>query len=128
MDLYKSIRIASKERFDVYFSLSLEDVKISHLELNSSIFEMEESELRDFLNMIDERGLLSEYISELKLFFKEIPEDRVEILLSMLMFSSGRINDECELCGYNDRVIGVDLIVDFLNNISDENKRINVKI
>jgi len=126
LDLRKGKRIASDERFDVYFSLDLEDVKISDAEFKMSIKEMDELQLRKYLSSIKKQNLLLDYKNELRLYSKEIDEDRIELLLSVLMFSSGRIKSGNQLTEYNEKFIDVYFLMYLLNVISDENHRYSI--
>lgn len=121
--LRKSKRIASDERFDVYLSLDLEDVKISDAEFKMSINEMNEPQLREYLSSLKYQNLLSDYKNELRLYSKEIDENRIELLLSAFMFSSGRIISDNQLTDYNDKFIDIYFLMELLKIISDENNR-----
>ena len=67
-----------------------------------------------------------DYKNELRLYSKEIDEDRIELLLSVLMFSSGRIKSSNQLTEYNDEFIDVYFLMYLLNIISDENHRYSI--
>lgn len=123
LELRKYKRIASTERFDVYFSLCLEDVKISDSEFLMSINEMDEEELEEYLSLIKAQNLLSEYKNELMLYSNEIKEDRIELLLSKLMFSSGRIETGEQLLGYDEQTINVYFLIDLLKSVKKEEYR-----
>ena len=123
LDLRKAKRIASDQRFDGYFSLSLEDIRISDQEFVLSINKMGESELRDYIEFLNKHSLITDYLSELRLYFNDIPEERIELLLSVLMFNSGRINTSKELNGYNDRILNIYYLIDFLKVMSNEKDR-----
>ena len=126
LDLRKGKRIASDKRFDVYFSLDLEDVRISDAEFKMSINEMNEFQLREYLSLLKHQDLLSDYKNELRLYSKEIDEDRIELLLSVLMFSSGRIKSTNQLTGYNDKLVDVYFLIELLKIINDENYRYSI--
>lgn len=120
MDLRKNKRVASSERFDVYFSINLDDVKISDAEFKMSISEMNEMQLREYLNSIKKQNLIFDYKNELELYLKDIDETRIELLLSALMFSSGRINSLEPLFEYNDQIVDVYFLEKILKRIQDE--------
>ena len=126
LDLRKGKRIASDKRFDVYFSLDLEDVKISDAEFKMSINEMNEPQLREYLSSLKHQNLLSDYKNELRLYSKEIDEDRIELLLSVLMFSSGRIKSTNQLTEYNDKLVDVYFLIELLKIINVENHRYSI--
>lgn len=123
-DIHQAMRIASKDRFDLYFSLSLDNIKISRKEVDNSLLKMKELELRDYVKTLNELGLFSEYLEEVKHNLSRIPEDRVELILSVLVFQSGRISEEnTTLIGADTETISVYTISDFLFRIADENSR-----
>ena len=126
LDLRKEKRIASPERFDVYFSLDLDDIRISDAEFKMSLQEMDEMQLREYLSSIKERNILLDYINELRLYIEDIDEDRIELLLSVLMFSSGIINTYDVLTEYNDKFIDVYFLIEILKQISEEEHRYSV--
>ena len=126
LDLRKNKRVASSERFDVYFSNNLDDVKISDAEFKRSINEMNEMQLREYLHSIKKQNLIFDYKKELELYLKDIDENRIELLLSVLMFSSGRINSLDPLCEYNDHIIDVYFLEKILKQIKDENCRYEI--
>lgn len=87
---------------------------------------MNEFQLREYLSLLKHQDLLSDYKNELRLYSKEIDEDRIELLLSVLMFSSGRIKSTNQLTRYNDKLVDVYFLIELLKIINDENHRYSI--
>jgi predicted KAP-like P-loop ATPase len=123
-ELHQTMRIASKDKFDLYFSLSLINVKISRKEVDYSLLNMEEAELRAYIKYLNEQNLFSDYFEEIKHNLSRIPNDRIELFLSVLVFQSGRISEKqtC-LIGANINDLSVYTISDLLFRIVDEGMR-----
>jgi len=126
-ELHQAMRIATKDKFDLYFSLSLDNIKISRKEVDNSLLNMEELELRAYIKSLNERELFSDYLEEIKHNLSRIPEDRIELILSVLVFQSGRIEaEEDKLIGFGTAAISVYTISDLLFRIGDENIRYSI--
>lgn len=126
-EIHQAMRIASESKFDLYFSLSLDNIKISRTEIDDSLLRMEEDELRAYIDVLNKRDLLDVYLKEIKYNLSRIPEERIELFLSVLVFQSGRIAEkETLLIGVDSTKISVYTISDLLFRISDENIRFNI--
>ncbi|MCR3921851.1 MAG: hypothetical protein NUK65_04940, partial [Firmicutes bacterium] len=125
-EIHQAMRIASESKFDLYFSLSLDNIKISRNEIDDSLLRMEDDELRSYIDAFNERDLFDVYLKEIKYNLSRIPEERIELILSVLVFQSGRIAEKkMQLIGA-DSTISVYTISDLLFRISDENIRFNI--
>ncbi len=126
-EIHQAMRIASESKFDLYFSLSLEDIKISRNEIDASLLYMEGNELRSYINVLNERDLFDVYLKEINYNLSRIPQERIELIISVLVFQSGRIAEkEIRLIGADSTKISVYMISDLLFRISDENIRFNI--
>lgn len=126
-EIHQAMRIASESKFDLYFSLSLENIKISRKEIDESLFRMKEEELRSYINLLNERELFSDYLIEIKHNLSRIPKNRIELILSVLVFQSGRIAEkDSRLIGGNSEKISVYTMSELLFKIDDENLRYNM--
>ena len=122
--LHQAMRIATESKFDLYFSLSLDKIKISRSEVDKSLLSMEEAELRDYINYLDDHELFDDYLGEIKYNLLRIPEGRIELFLSVLVFQSGRIAEEsATLIGNDIETISIYTISDILFRLEDENAR-----
>ncbi len=128
-ELNQAMRIAAKDRYDLYFTFSLDNITISRRDLNNSILNMEEQELRAYINFLNESKLFNIYLEEIKNNLSRIPEDRIELFLSVLVFQSGRVSEEqTHLIGANINDFSIYTISDLLFRIVDENKRHDIII
>lgn len=121
-ELLRANRIASPQRFDAYFSLSPEDIGISHSLLFDSITNMSEVRLKSLIAYLKENDLYKEYKSELTICINEIPKERLELILSVLMFKDGRISENNSLIGYENDLDEY-IVAKFLNAIENEEER-----
>ena len=88
---------------------------------------MEEAELRVYINFLAEHDLFDYYLSEIRHNLSRIPEERIELLLSVLVFQSGRISEEnATLIGNNTETISIYTISDILFRLEDENTRYGI--
>ncbi|MBU3153672.1 hypothetical protein LL037_17895 [Clostridium estertheticum] len=126
-EIHQAMRIASESKFDLYFSLSLDDIKISRNEIDDSLSRMKEDELRSYIDTLNQRDLFDVYLKEIKYHLSRIPEKRIDLILSVLVFQSGIIAEkEMQLIGADSTTISVYTISDLLFRISDENIRFNI--
>ena len=81
-ELHQATRIADPNTFSLYFSLSLDEIKISRKDLNRSILEMDRTALEKFLCNLEKDGLCNDYMQELASYVKahKVPKQRVEVL------------------------------------------------
>jgi Cdc6-like AAA superfamily ATPase len=123
-EIYQAMRIASGDKFSLYFSLSLESVRISRKEFDKSLLHMQGLELRGYMESLYEQELLDDYLKEIEHNLSRIPEDRIELFLSVLVFQSGRISEEQPyLTGANINNFSIYTIDNLLFRIADENSR-----
>ena len=88
-ELHQALRIASESKFDLYFSLSLENVKIPKIELDNSLLRMNTCELREYVTKLKENECLYEYMIEVERNLSRIPADRAQVLIEGLAFEHG---------------------------------------
>lgn len=112
-DLHSARRIADESKFDLYFSLSLEEVKISYRELENSFYQMNEASLRKFLSNLESVGLLENYMDELAwaIHAHRIPQQRIEILVrtvsqrSSIVTSDGAMKEAFSVYDLQDLIL-----------------------
>lgn len=75
-ELRRKNKVASKDRFERYFNLSLEDIKITQNQVENTIYIYSEEELRKYFDVLIESNALLDYLNELLAFAPEIPETR----------------------------------------------------
>lgn len=77
-------KIASKERIRRYFNLSLEEIVIDKKQIQITIFEYSDNELRDFLKKLLMEDRLVAYLQELLAYIKDVPKSRVSMFINAL--------------------------------------------
>lgn len=124
-ELHQEMRIAAANKFDLYFSLSLEDVKISRTEIDASIFKMDEKELKDYLVLLSERDLLHDFSNEIKYHLSRIPEERVGLIVTALLAQENSLIQRSRNASMGIRrdIFSVYTLSDFLFRIEDESAR-----
>lgn len=125
-ELHQALRIASESKFDLYFSLSLENVKIPKIELDNSLLRMNTCELREYVTKLKENEYLYEYIIEVERNLSRIPADRVQVLIEGLAFEHGSFDGEKTLVGANEVVFRTQCIRKLLMKIEDEQERYRI--
>ena len=125
-ELHQALRIASESKFDLYFSLSLENVKIPKIELDNSLLRMSICDLREYVAKLKEHGDLYEYIIEVGRNLSRIPADRVPVLIDGLAFEHGYIDGDKPLVGANEVVFRTQCIRKLLMKIEDEQERYRI--
>ena len=112
-DLHSARRIADENKFDLYFSLSLEEIKIPHSTLEDSFYQMDEASLRKFLSDLESEGLLENYMDELAwaIHAHRIPQQRIEILVrtvsqrSSIVASDGAMKEAFSVYDLQDLIL-----------------------
>lgn len=125
-ELHQALRIASESKFDLYFSLSLENVKIPKIELDNSLLRMSICDLREYVAKLKEHGDLYEYIIEVERNLSRIPTDRVPVLIDGLAFEHGYIDGEKPLVGANKAVFRTRCVFELLMKIENEQERYRI--
>lgn len=125
-ELHQALRIASESKFDLYFSLSLENVKIPKIELDNSLLRMSICDLREYVAKLKEHGDLYEYIIEVERNLSRIPTNRVPVLIDGLAFEHGYIDGEKPLVGANEAFFRTRCIFELLMKIENEQERYRI--
>lgn len=125
-ELHQALRIASESKFDLYFSLSLENVKIPKIELDNSLLRMNTCELREYVTKLKENECLYEYMIEVERNLSRIPTDRAQVLIEGLAFEHGSFDGEKPLVGANAVVFRTQCIRKLLMKIEDEQERYRI--
>lgn len=90
-DLLKNMRIANKERFDIYFLCDLSDIKVSRNVINSWVFELEKEQLECIFNKINKNGEIEYFLNEIESLVGEIPYNRLSLIASVLIILNGNL-------------------------------------
>ena len=84
-DMRKSMRIANKERFDIYFLSDLSDIKVSRNLINLCIFKFEKQQLRNVIKKINIDGEIVYFLEEMSSLVNDIPYNRLFLISSVLL-------------------------------------------
>ena len=109
--LYKN-RIASLDKIDAYFDLSLESIPINSYDKNS---------LNKFMESILREGKLLYYLSELSARIQDIPDDRINLFIEILISIQGK-DRERDLHKHL-TVVPTTKCMDILMDLLDKNKK-----
>lgn len=95
-ELHSIRSIADGEIFDMYFTLSLEEVKIPRRDLKNAFGQMDEVSLDGFLSELEREGRMETYMKELSIAVQahRIPAERVEILAKTVLPRSYKITSD----------------------------------
>ena len=125
-ELHQALRIASEAKFDLYFSLSLEDVKIPKIELDNSLFEMDTDTLRQYVAKLEKQENFHAYLIEVEQHLSKIPLDRVPVLIEGLAFGGGYIGKEKSLTGANRAFFRSKCFLELLMRIEEDQERYRI--
>lgn len=125
-ELHQALRIASESKFDLYFSLSLENVKIPKIELDNSLFEMDTDTLRQYVAKLEKQENFHAYLIEVEQHLSKIPLDRVPVLIEGLAFGGGYIGKEKSLTGANRAFFRSKCFLELLMRIEEDQERYRI--
>lgn len=93
-DMRKSMRIANKERFDIYFLSDLSDIKVSRNLINFCIFKFEKQQLKNVIKKINKDGEMVYFLEEMSSLVNDIPYNRLFLISSVLLSLQGEMEGE----------------------------------
>lgn len=125
-ELHQALRIASEAKFGLYFSLSLEDVKIPKIELDNSLFEMDTNTLRQYVAKLEEQGNFRAYLIEVEQHLSKIPLNRVPVLIEGLAFGGGYIGKGQSLTGASKTFFRSKCFLELLMRIEEDQERYRI--
>lgn len=126
-EIHQAMRLASDSKFNLYFSLALENVKISRKEVDESLFSMNEEELKSYVDRITSRNLLYDYTNEVKHNLDRVPEERFELIIRMLVNLNGKnIENNPKQIDTYPTVISVYTLSEMLFSIDDIDERYSI--
>lgn len=83
-ELRAHMRIGSKDRFDLYFKLNIQEIAITRSILKESIYNSNEEQLSILLKQINEKGKIIDYLEELRSKTSDIPYERISMFIKVL--------------------------------------------
>lgn len=117
---YKN-RIASLEKIDAYFDLSLESIPISQEKIRETIYSYDKNSLNKFMESILREEKLLYYLSELSARIQDIPADRINMFIEILISIQGK-DGERDLHRHL-TLIPTTKCMDILMDLFDKNKK-----
>ena len=84
-ELRRKNRIASQDRFDRYFNLSLEDIQISNEVINQTIYHYTKEKLDEYFKLLVEKDIVQDYLRELHSYLSDISFERTKVLIESFM-------------------------------------------
>ncbi len=126
-ELLRTQRIASLEKFDIYFSLSIENVEVSRSELERIIYYDNYDELLNKLMRFSEKGTVISFLIEMESQIINLPMSRVPVLLQVMVDISDSLKGVKAKVFFELTALtyGHMIIVELLKRYSDENERFN---
>lgn len=84
-ELLRKRRIGHIDIFDRYFSLEMDDKSISRQAFNYAIFQMDEVELENYVDIINNNKSIINFLKELQGAEDEIEKERIPVLITVLV-------------------------------------------
>lgn len=125
-DLHQEMRISDERKFNLYFSLSLEDISISRSELDYSLFYMNEEQLSEYISELDNRKMLSEYMTEFRLHLSRIPEERIQLFVNLFVLRTSKQFTNSEDIGFSISPFSVYTLSELLFRLDSPDKRFTI--
>lgn len=119
---YKN-RIASSEKINTYFDLSIESIPISQEKIKETIYSYDKNSLNKYMQSILQEGKLLYYLLELSARIQDIPDERINMFIEILIGIYGE-NGERDLQRHL-TLVPTTKCMDILIDLLDKNKKEN---
>ena len=83
-EIRRNMRIADGRRFELYFMMDLDDIKVSRSVINACIYQCDREKLIEIVVKINKDGNIVYFLEELRALIDEIPYDRLKLIVSVL--------------------------------------------
>ena len=93
-DIRASMRVAHEGRFELYFMLDLDDIKVSRSIINACIFELDRKALCTAIEEINNKGDIIYFLEEIRSLSDKIPYGRLSLIASVLLDLHGGFKGE----------------------------------
>ena len=122
------MRMAEDSRFELYFKLDFENVKVSRTTINACINDMDENAIKALVIDINEQGKTIYFLEEIRSLVDKIPYERIPVIFKAFLDGGS------ELKGENQKGIfvisAIDhveyLAEDLLNKLESQNERFDL--
>lgn len=94
MDIKGKMRVADPGRFESYFMLDLEDIKVSRGIINACIFEHDTDSLKIVVEEINKQGNIVFFLEEVKTLVDKIPYNRLNLIATVMLSLQGEFKGE----------------------------------
>ena len=84
-ELRKNKRMAHSEKFDLYFTLDINDVVIPSAEIENALLYMSEEDFKDYLISLDREIKIIYFLDETRSYIEKINPQRAESIITILM-------------------------------------------
>ena len=84
-ELRKNKRMAHSEKFDLYFTLDINDVVIPSAEIENALLYMSEEDFKDYLISLDRENKIIYFLDETRSYIEKINPQRAESIITTLM-------------------------------------------
>jgi len=89
-----NMRVAQETRFESYFMLDFEDIKVSRNIINICISELNKEDLRMVIEEINKQGNIVYFIEEMQSLIDKIPYARLDLIASVMLGLQGGFKGE----------------------------------
>jgi len=93
-DIRGKMRIAHKERFELYFIFNLDDIKVSRNIINDCIFYFDSDTLSTVIEKINKSGNIIYFLEEMRSLCDDIPYNRLSLIASVMLDLHGKFEGE----------------------------------
>ena len=84
-DIRGKMRVAHKERFELYFIFNLDDIKVSRNIINNCIFCFDSDTLYTVIEKINKSGNIIYFLEEMRSLCDNIPYNRLSLIASVML-------------------------------------------
>ncbi len=123
-DLRRNQRLACESRFELYFNLSLENVKVSKRQILYTINTCSEEELQQYFSELTENKQLAEYLDELSPHIKNMTEPR-KIMFINEMIRLQTLNENNTKTGFlsvTPSYLCMQCLWELINELNEDNR------
>lgn len=93
-DIRGKMRVAHKERFELYFIFDLDDIKVSRNTINDCIFYFDSDTLSTVIEKINKSGNIIYFLEEMRSLCDKIPYNRLSLIASVMLDLHGKFEGE----------------------------------
>ena len=124
-DLRKDRRIAHIEKFDLYTTLSLENIVLPSAKIRSAILECSEAEFAGLLLKLNEEQKAADFLMEVKSVIPQIPQERIPILTKALLENAYKLSSSrnISILSFRANYLALSVVKRLLLTIPDQESR-----